>query len=455
MNQQPGLAPVDLSEATLSSLLDGMHQNKWHASQLLETCLGNIDRYDDPANQVYTARFDRTAKAEAAAIDALQKGKVPLGELAGLPIALKVLFDVAGEVTHSGSKWWTQQAQRDALVVSRLRRAGAVITGHTNMTEFAYSGLGLNPHYGTPVNPIAPGRICGGSSSGAAAAVAQGMAVAAIGSDTGGSVRIPATFCGLVGFKPSQQRIPREGVFRLSQSLDSIGPIARSVDCCDRLDAVMAGERWQKRTPADLRGRRFVVPANYMLDELSPGVAEAFARSLRKLRERGARIVEAPVPVLDTLPELLKGGGLTAAESYHVHRRWLQQHGEDYDPQIRQRMERGASISAADYLDLQHLRAERKKQAEEWLGAYDGLLAPTIAIEPPLLTELENDADYARLNLLVLRNTTVANLLDLCAITLPNHQHGDLPSGLMLVGRNGSDMAVLGIAQAMEKALKL
>lgn len=454
MNQQSGLAHVDLSEATLSSLLDGMQQNKWHASQLLEACLDNIDQHDDPANRVYTARFDRTAKAEAAAIDALQNGQVPLGELAGLPIALKVLFDVAGEVTHSGSKWWSQPAQSDALIVSRLRRAGAVITGHTNMTEFAYSGLGLNPHYGSPANPLAPGRISGGSSSGAASAVAHGMAVAAIGSDTGGSVRIPAAFCGLVGFKPSQQRIPREGSFPLSDSLDSIGPIARSVECCARLDAIMAGERWRQGTPVDLRGRRFVVPTNYMLDDVSPAVAEAFARSLRALRDCGAHIEEAPAPVLDALPELMEGGGFTAAESYHIHRDWLQQHGDEYDPRVRMRMERGAAISAADYLELLRRRANRKRQADEWLASYDGLLAPTVPVEPPLLTDLESDEEYARLNLLILRNPTVANLLDLCAITLPNHRPGDLPSGLMLVGRNGADSALLGAAQAMEKALK-
>ena len=454
MKQQSGLAPVDLSEATLASLLDGIHQNKWHASQLLEACLDNIDRHDDPANQVYTARFDRTARAEAAAIDALQKGRVPLGELAGLPIALKVLFDVAGEVTHSGSRWWKQPAQSDALIVSRLRRAGAIITGHTNMTEFAYSGLGLNPHYGTPANPLAPGRISGGSSSGAASAVAHGMAVAAIGSDTGGSVRIPAAFCGLVGFKPSQQRIPREGAFPLSDSLDSIGPIARSVECCARIDAVLAGHHWQPGAPVDLRGRRFVVPTNYMMNDVSPGVAEAFSRSLRALRDYGAYIVEAPAPVLDALPELLEGGGFTAAESYHIHRKWLQQHGDEYDPRVRTRMERGAGISAAHYLELLRLRAERKKQADEWLASYDGLLAPTVPVEPPRLTELESDENYARLNLLILRNPTVANLLDLCAITLPNHRPGDLPSGLMLVGRNGSDGSVLGIAQAMEKALQ-
>jgi len=454
MKQQSDLVPVDLSEATLSSLLDGIHQNKWYASQLLEACLDKIDRFDDPVNQVYTARFDSTAKAEAAAIDALQKGNVPLGELAGLPIALKVLFDVAGEVTHSGSRWWKQPAKKDALIVSRLRRAGAVITGHTNMTEFAYSGLGLNPHYGSPANPLAPGRISGGSSSGAASAVAHGMAVAAIGSDTGGSVRIPAAFCGLVGFKPSQQRIPREGSFPLSDSLDSIGPIARSVECCARLDAVMAGERWRQDTLVDLRGRRFVVPTNHMMNDLSPGVAEAFSRSLRALRDCGAHIVEAPAPVLDALPELLEGGGFTAAESYHIHREWLQQYGDEYDPRVRTRIERGAGISAADYLELLHRRAERKKQADEWLASYDGLLAPTVPVEPPLLTELESDEGYARLNLLILRNPTVANLLDLCAITLPNHRPGDLPSGLMLVGRNGSDKDILDIAGAVEKALE-
>lgn len=454
MNQRSGQVPVDLSAATLSSLLDGMQQKKWYASQLLEACLDNIDQHDDPANRVYTARFDRTAKAEAAAIDALQNGQVPLGELAGLPIALKVLFDVAGEVTHSGSKWWNQPARSDALVVSRLRRAGAVITGHTNMTEFAYSGLGLNPHYGTPANPLAPGRISGGSSSGAASAVAHGMAVAAIGSDTGGSVRIPAALCGLVGFKPSQQRIPRDGSFPLSDSLDSIGPIARSVECCARVDAVLAGQCWQPQAPVDLRGRRFVVPTNYMLDGVSPAVAEAFTRSLRMLRDGGAHIEEAPAPVLDALPELLEGGGFTAAESYHIHREWLQQHGDDYDPRVRSRIERGAAISPADYLELLRRRANRKRQADEWLASYDGLLAPTVPVEPPLLTDLESDEEYARLNLLILRNPTVANLLDLCAITLPNHRPGDLPSGLMLVGRNGADSALLGAAQAMEKALK-
>ena len=441
-------------EPTLQALLDGMRDGLWRSTDLLDACFSSIDSKDNPAARVYTKRFDRTARAEAAAADRLKAGGVPPGELAGLPIALKALFDVAGEITHSGSRGWQAPASQDALIVSRLRRAGAVITGHTNMTEFAYSGLGLNPHYGTPDNPLAPGRIPGGSSSGAAVAVAQGMAAAAIGSDTGGSVRIPAAFCGLVGFKPSQQRIPRDGTFPLSDSLDSIGPIARSVDCCARLDAVLSGRSCQPLAPAGVRGMRFVVPSDYMLDNMDETVARAFSRSLKSLRDAGASIIEAPAPVLSAIPELMEGGGFTAAESYFVHRQWLAEHGELYDPRVRSRMERGAAISAADYLDLCRRRQQRKQQADQWLRDYDGLLAPTVPIVPPRFDEVAQEEDYARLNLLVLRNPTVANMLDLCALSLPNHTPDELPSGLMLVGRNGNDRELLRQAAALEALME-
>nr|WP_297399986.1 amidase [uncultured Marinobacter sp.] len=440
-------------EPTLQALLEGMQDGLWQSTDLLDACFSSIDGKDNPAARVYTRRFDRTARAEAAAADRLKAGGVPAGELAGLPIALKALFDVAGEVTHSGSRGWQAAASHDALIVSRLRRAGAVITGHTNMTEFAYSGLGLNPHYGTPDNPLAPGRIPGGSSSGAAVAVAQGMAAAAIGTDTGGSVRIPAAFCGLVGFKPSQQRIPRDGTFPLSDSLDSIGPIARSVECCARLDAVLSGKLYQPLAPTDLRGRRYVVPSDYMLDDIDETVARAFSGSLQALRDAGASIVEAPAPVLAAIPELMEGGGFTAAESFFVHRQSLADHGDLYDPRVRSRIERGAAISAADYLELCRRRQQRKQQADEWLQHYDGLLAPTVPITPPQFGELADDAEYGRLNLLILRNPTVANMLDLCAISLPNHRPGELPSGLMLVGRNGMDNHLLCQARAIESVL--
>ncbi len=442
-----------VATATLGELLTGMEEGEWRSSELLDACDSNALSKDDPQARIYTRRFENTARAEAEAADRLRAGGVPVGHLAGMPIALKALFDVAGEVTHSGSKGWQQPAEQDATIVSRLRREGAVITGHTNMTEFAYSGLGLNPHYGTPDNPLAPGRIPGGSSSGAAVAVALGMAAAAIGTDTGGSVRIPAACCGLVGFKPSQYRVPREGAFPLSDSLDSIGPIARSVACCARLDAVLSGQAPRSLAPISLRGLRFVVPTDHVLDSMDSAVSEAFTRSLRLLQEAGASIIEAPAPVLASLPELMEGGGFTAAESYFVHRQWLADHGEEYDPRVRSRIEKGAALSAADYLELCRRRQAKKRQADEWLQAFDGLLAPTIPVVPPRMEEVAKDGDYARLNLLILRNPMVANLLDLCAITLPNHQPGALPSGLMLVGRNGADADLLRQAQAIEALL--
>ncbi|MDR5907057.1 amidase [Franzmannia qiaohouensis] len=454
MSNTTPLSQPDSRSATLDALLDGMQQGRWQASDLLDASLKNADARDDPRAQVYTRRFERTARAEAAAADRLRADGVPTGQLAGLPIALKALFDVAGEVTHAGSQGWQTAAQRDGVIVARLRREGAVLTGHTNMTEFAYSGLGLNPHYGTPDNPLAPGRIPGGSSSGSAVAVAQGMASAGIGTDTGGSVRIPAAFCGLVGFKPSQSRIPRQGTFPLSDSLDSIGPIARSVTCCARLDAVLAGQPWQPVTALPLKGQRFVVPGDYMLDGMDAAVEAAFTRSLALLRDAGATLIEAPAPVLASLPELLEGGGFTAAESYHLHRQWLGEHGERYDPRVRSRIEKGAALSAADYLELLQRRRERQRQADAWLADFDGLLAPTVPVVPPRHEEVASDDDYARLNLLILRNPTVANLLDLCAITLPNHAPGELPSGLMLIGRNGEDATLLRQALAIEAAME-
>lgn len=239
----------------------------------------------------------------------------------------------------------------------------------------------------------------------------------------------------------------------MSDSLDSIGPIARSVDCCARLDAVLSGRRYRAPRPTGLKGKRFVVATDYLLDGLDNTVARAFSRSLQVLRDQGATIIEAPAPVLTALPELMEGGGFTAAESYFVHRQSLAEHGDQYDPRVRSRIERGAGISAADYLELCRRRQHRKQQADEWLQDYDGLLAPTVPVVPPRIGELAADDDYARLNLLILRNPTVANLLDLCAISLPNHAPGELPSGLMLVGRNGTDDVLLRQARAIESAL--
>lgn len=438
---------------TLGARLTAMETGQSTATEYLEACLSRIAEDDD--GSVHTALFQDSARAEATAADRLRKAGGNAGTLGGLPLAIKALFDVKGQVTHSGSKLLAgaPPATRDAVIVERLRRAGASLTGHTNMTEFAYSGLGLNPHYGTPGNPFDIERIPGGSSSGCGVAAATGMAAAAIGTDTGGSVRIPAAFCGLVGFKPTQRRVPRDGAFALSSSLDSIGSLAPTVDCCARLDAVLAGEVYSPLAPPPVRGLRFAVPQHYMLDGMDTVVAQAFDRALKGLRDAGAVIEEISARELLDLTELMEGGGLTAAESYHIHRRWLDERPEDYDPRVSTRMLRGAKISAADYLELCRRREEQIARADRLLTDFDALLSPTVPIVPPRLDELQDDDHYGRQNLLVLRNPTVANLLDLCALTVPMQMPGELPVGLMLMGRGGHDQRLLRHGMAVEQLI--
>lgn len=439
---------------TLNEYLRAMESGRASATSLLEECLRNIADHDD--GSVHTAVFEATARATADACDRLRGAGVPQGRLAGLPIAIKVLFDVQGAVTHAGSRVLADAAPAtaDAAAVARLRRAGAVLTGHTNMTEFAYSGLGLNPHYGTPANPHDRDRIPGGSSSGAAVAVALGMAAAALGTDTGGSVRIPAAFCGLVGFKPSQGRVPLRGALPLSNSLDSVGPIAPSVECCARLDAVLSGAAPAPLEPGSVHGLRLAVPEHYLLDDVEPAVENAYERALRALGEAGAVLRPMPMTELYELAELMEGGGFTAAEGYHLHCRWLDGQPDRYDPRVRVRLQRGAGISAADYLELCRRRAAQAARMDKLLRDVDAVVAPTTPVLPPRFAELERDEDYARLNLLVLRNPTVANLLDLCGISLPCQRAGELPVGFMLMARNGADRRLLRQAAAVEAVLE-
>ncbi|WP_337997701.1 amidase [Oleispirillum naphthae] len=404
---------------------------------------------------VFTEVFAPQAQAEARAADLYRAAGVATGPLAGLPVSVKDLFDVAGHVTRAGSRALADApaAAADAPAVARLRAAGAVIVGHTNMTEFAFSGLGINPHYGTPPNPWDAARIPGGSSSGAAVSVALGMAAAALGTDTGGSVRIPAAFCGLVGFKPTAARSDIHGVVPLSPSLDSVGPIARSVADCALIDAMLVGGAVPRLAPPPLAGLRFALPQAYVLDGLDDGVAKAFGRALSALSGLGARLEEVPFAHLSAIPELLAGGGLVAAESYAWHRALLAEKRALYDPRVAVRIDRGAAISAADYLDLQALRAVRIAEMDAAMEPFDAVLMPTVACVAPRLADLAEDAAYTRVNALALRNTTVGNLLDLCAVSLPCQQPGDLPVGLSVVGRRGSDRATLSFAAAVEGAL--
>jgi aspartyl-tRNA(Asn)/glutamyl-tRNA(Gln) amidotransferase subunit A len=422
--------------------------------ELVETALARIA---DPAAEgarAFVKVYAENARAAADAQDRLRKAGYVASLLAGLPVSLKDLFDVSGERTLAGSKALDDSlsAQCDAPIVTRLRAAGAVLIGRTNMTEFAFSGVGINPHYGTPGNPYDRRLIPGGSSSGAAVSVSDGCAVVAIGTDTGGSVRIPAALCGIVGFKPTQNRVSRDGATPLSTTLDSIGPLANSVACCAVSDAVMAGEPPIAPPPISVEALRLGVPQCYVLDDLAAEVTTAFADACRMLSRAGARIIDLPLSELNEFPAINASGGFAPIEAYAWHKPLLERRGSDYDPRVRSRIERASKMSAVEYIRLRSARADLIARVAAQMSGFDALLMPTVAITAPPIAAFEQDEDYRRLNALLLRNTSVINFLDCCAITVPIATVGP-PVRLMIVGEHGADRHLLGLGRGIEEAL--
>lgn len=381
---------------------------------------------------------------------------LPLG---GIPVSIKDLFDVAGQTTSAGSIVLAQAApaRSDCPAVARLRAAGAAVVGRTNMVEFAFSGVGINPHYGTPANPADPDtpRIPGGSSSGAAVSVATGAALVGLGSDTGGSIRIPAALCGIVGFKNTARLVPTTGALPLSTSLDTVCALTRSVRDAVTVHEVLAA-REVTLTGKPLSGYRLAVAGTLMQDTLSRTVTQAFERSLQVLRDAGAKIVEIPLVEIGELAAINATGGLSAAESYVWHRKLIAEHQASYDPRVALRILRGASMGAADYIDLVAARQAWIARMETRLEGFDAVLSPTVPlVAPPIASVLNDDAEFFRVNGLLLRNTSVVNMLDGCAISLPCHTPGKLPVGLMLWHAAMHDDTVLDLALQVEAALAL
>ena len=399
------------------------------------------------------------AERARAAADAADRVAQPDGSLAGLPITIKDLFDIEGEVTRAGSRVLdgAPPATRDAAVVARLRKSGAAIIGRTNMTEFAYSGVGLNPHFGTPCNPADTkiARIPGGSSSGAAVSVALGLAVAALGSDTGGSIRIPAALCGIVGFKPTQSRVPLAGAFPLSRTLDTACAMTNRVADAIAIDAIIAGRPLAVDGAAAPRSLRLAVPQTVVLDGLDRDVSAAFERALHLLSVCGATIVEIPLAELSEREQMRLAGGFAPAEAWAVHRTRLATSREGFDPRVASRIERGQAISAADYLDLIDQRADWIARVEARLDGFDALICPTVPIVAPEMQPLiDDDAQFFRINALLLRNPSLINLLDGCAFSLPCQRAEELPVGLMLSSTRGRDAPLARVALAVEAILE-
>ena len=450
----PGPAAADLC-----AMVQAVHGGQASAVEQLQRAMQIAD---SPAcAHAYIRRFDAQALAMAQAVDAARLAGAPLPPLAGLAVSIKDLFDVAGHPTTAGSKSLAdaRPALVDAATVARLRAAGAALTGHTNLSEFAYSGVGINPHHGTPVNPVTAAlnptpRAPGGSTSGGAVSVATGAAWAALGSDTGGSIRIPAALMGLVGFKNTQRLTPLAGAVPLSTTLDTACAVTLSVRDAVLLHGILAGAP-VRPLHRPLRALRLAVPQTVMLDGLDADVARAFEQTLAALRRAGATLDELPLAPLGELAHLQSQGGFTAAESWAWHRHRLAQRQADYDPRVLQRIRRGESISAADYLDLLQTRRQWIARVEAEVAGYDALLSPTVPMVAPALGPLlASDKGFFAINGLLLRNPSAVNMLDGCALSLPCHGPGQMPVGLMVWGPAMADEAVLGVSLAIEAQLR-
>ena len=442
---------------SLAALARRLAVGELSSRHLVESCLDRIGDADGEGERAF--RTINAAAIEAAdAIDARRMAGRPLPAFAGIPISIKDLFDVEGETTAAGSVVLVDRppAVKDAPAVARLRAAGFLFIGRTNMTEFAYSGLGMNPHYGTPLNPYdrAVGRISGGSSSGAAVSVTDGMAVAGLGTDTGGSCRIPAALCGIVGFKPTAGRVPLDGVTPLSPTLDSVGSLGRTVACCAAMDAVAAGGAAVAELPEiSPSALRIGVLTNHVFEDVEDEVAKGFEHSAAKLSAAGVDVRDIRIGSLDELPAINANGGFAAAEAFAWHRELLADFGSEYDPRVRVRIEKGGVQSAADYDELVRHRRRLIEDANAATGRLDAVIFPTVPVIAPRLTGLADDDEYARLNFLVLRNPGITNFLDRCAVSIPVHERGSAPVGMNVMGGAMQDRKLLAVAGSLEKLL--
>lgn len=439
----------------LRALAQDLDAGAVSAQALVETALSRIQDTAGEGARAFLTLDAAGALAQARFYDGERKAGRSVPAYAGIPIGVKDLFDLKGQVTRAGSAVLAGAlpAEADAPAIARLKAAGFIAVGRNNMTEFAYSGVGLNPHYGTPRSPFdrATGRIPGGSSSGAGVAVADGMVPLAIGSDTGGSCRIPASYNGVVGYKPSTGRIPTDRAYPLSKTLDSIGPLACSVECCAATDAVLAGD-WDGRIAPRRNVLRFAVPRSYFAGTLDDTVASDFERAVAALAKAGFLIEDVAFDELAQLPAINAKGGISAVEAFLHHRAQIAEMGDGYDPRVRRRIELGALITAPDYVDLLTQRRTLIARFNQAMAGYDALIMPTTCNVPPAITALARDDEYLRLNFMALRNTFTGNFLDCCGISLPMHKEGEAPTGFMLMAPHGRDRQIFSAAQAVEAA---
>lgn len=458
----------ELAFASITELAGEIRAGALGPVELTQFFLERIQTFDDRLNAFMIVTADR-ALASARAAAAALAGGVDLGPLQGIPLAVKDLFDVAGLPTTGGSILLRDHtAATDATVVRRLLGAGAALVGKTHMVEFAFGGTGVNHHYGTPWNPWDADiqRLPGGSSSGSGVAVAAGLVPAALGTDTGGSVRIPASFCGLVGLKPTFGRISNAGVLPLDSTLDSTGTLTHTVEDAALLFGILAGP--DNRDPdtlvpagvpvlgeleADLTGLRLGFPREYFWDEVDPQVEAAVRATAQVFADLDVYVDEVSLSILDDLAHMRRGVNLTAVEAYLRWREALTSRPGEFDPTVAPRLLAGRDILATDYLQQQRAWTTLRQRALPALDHVDFLVTPTTPFAAPPVDDVDIDEVFFQVNALCLRNTAAVNQLGWCAVSLPcGFTDDELPVGLQLIGRPWDELRLLRLAHAFEQA---
>jgi aspartyl-tRNA(Asn)/glutamyl-tRNA(Gln) amidotransferase subunit A len=442
---------------TIASIQRDLVSGKTRARALIEDSLARIADPAGEGSRAFLTVYADQARAEADLVDEARRRALPLPPFAGIPLAIKDLYDVAGEVTRCASKVRDGEppASRDAETVAYMRRAGFIVVGKNNMSEFAYSGLGVNAHFPAPSSPWdrGAGRVPGGSTSGGGVAVADGMALVALGSDTGGSCRIPAAFCGIVGFKPTSTRVSKRGVFPLSETLDSIGPLAGSVSCCAISDSLLAGGEGEDEAALPIEGLRIGIAEGGVDEGLDREVADAFLAAVTRLSRAGARVTTVKMPEFAEMGHIFRNGSIVGAEALALHRPWLESRRDRYDPWVLSRIESASAMSAAELVELLAERRRVIAAVAERTRGLDAIAMPSVAIVPPRFDALGGFSQSFAINRLVLRNTVIGNFLDRPAISIPCHRLSEAPVGFMLFGETGQDRRLFAVAKAVEGAV--
>lgn len=444
--------PNNFTNYSLTELAKAYRAGDFTALAVTESYLDQLE--PGPVYRLITAE---RALAQAKRADDLFRAGVDIGPLQGIPLALKDLMDTKGEVTAAGSRVLADgpPAEEDCPAAARLDAAGAVFLGKTNMTELAFSGVGINPHFGTPGCALDAARIPGGSSSGSGVAVASGLTCVAIGSDTGGSVRIPASFNGMVGLKTTDGAIPVDGCVPLSTTLDTLGPMTRTVEDAWHLWRALAAKPHKPFAPRGLVGLKLLAPTTVLQGGLEPPVRAAFRSACESFVDMGARLEQAEVSQFAEMLELYaKHGSFAGLESLALYEDMLELGGDRIDPRVSTRILQHRDKRATDYIRLCYARKRIQQSFWEQFGSFDAFVAPTVAILPPLIADLAEDDAYFKANAQILRNTSIFNFLGVPAVSIPcgNTAEG-LSVGLMIAARPQQEELVLSIAHAFEQNL--